>query len=186
MQRWSTAAFSLLLLGAIVLVVLGVRSPAPATAPESTASAAARELTDPLSVLAPADAGSDPDSGPADLAFSTFPDGGSVPQLPATAPSEVSFGVILFKYDGAQFAQPGARTKEEALEKAGAALAESRRDFAEAVKQGDPGSTADAGRIPRGILEPPVEYILFTMEPDSVYDEPVDTPRGYWILRRNK
>jgi hypothetical protein len=36
----------------------------------------------------------------------------------------------------------------------------------------------------RGILEPAVEYLLFTLPKGTVYAEPIDTPRGYWIVRR--
>jgi parvulin-like peptidyl-prolyl isomerase len=41
----------------------------------------------------------------------------------------------------------------------------------------------DAGTIPRGVLEPTVEYALFTLKPGDVSD-PIDTPRGFWIVRR--
>jgi hypothetical protein len=33
------------------------------------------------------------------------------------------------------------------------------------------------------VLEPEVEWSLFTLAPGEV-GEPVDTPRGYWIPRR--
>jgi parvulin-like peptidyl-prolyl isomerase len=104
--------------------------------------------------------------------------------LPAGAPTSVSFGVVLFTYQGVQFAPPGARSKEEALEKAKAVVEEATKDFAEAVKKGDRGSTADAGRIPRGVLEPELELVLFTLEKGKVHAEPIDTPRGYWVVRR--
>jgi hypothetical protein len=35
----------------------------------------------------------------------------------------------------------------------------------------------------RGILEPAPEYVLFMLEKDQVSD-PVDTPRGLWIVKR--
>jgi parvulin-like peptidyl-prolyl isomerase len=41
----------------------------------------------------------------------------------------------------------------------------------------------DAGRIPRGVLEPAAEYALFTLSPGAVSD-PVETPRGFWIVKR--
>ena len=63
-------------------------------------------------------------------------------------------------------------------------MAAAQQDFAEAVKKGDRGSTTDAGRIPRGVLEPYLEYVLFTLEKAKVHPEPLDTPRGYWIVRR--
>ena len=117
--------------------------------------------------------------------FETFPDGGKVPPLPDSRPSQVSFGVVQFSYKGAQFAATEARTKAQALEKANATLDIAKRDFAAAVTKGDHGSTADAGKIPRGVLEPPIEYLLFMLDKGTVLSEPVDTPRGYWILRRN-
>jgi hypothetical protein len=58
------------------------------------------------------------------------------------------------------------------------------RDFDEAVKKGDHGSMADAGSIPRGVLEPALEYALFTLKKGEVYGEPLDAPRGYWVIRR--
>jgi hypothetical protein len=53
------------------------------------------------------------------------------------------------------------------------------------VTRGDRGSTANAGRIPRGVLEPAPEYVLFTLPKGEVSPTPVDTPRGYWVVRRN-
>ena len=41
----------------------------------------------------------------------------------------------------------------------------------------------NAGRMPRGMLEPAPEFVLFSLPKDGVSD-PVDTPRGYWIVRR--
>ena len=58
-----------------------------------------------------------------------------------------------------------------------------RVDFKAQVARGDSGSMDDAGRIPRGVLEPAVEYALFTLTAGGV-SEPVDTPRGYWIVKR--
>jgi hypothetical protein len=106
--------------------------------------------------------------------------------LPASAPTAVHFGVVLFTYQGVQFAPKNARTKDEAHSAAKDAIELAKKDFAAAVKQGDRGSTADAGRIPRGVLEPEIEYHLFTLEKGAVYPEPIDTPRGFWILRRNE
>jgi parvulin-like peptidyl-prolyl isomerase len=76
------------------------------------------------------------------------------------------------------------RAKAAALERAQGLMSQATTDFAEAVKKGDPGSVANAGRISRGVLEPTLEYVLFTMKKGDVFPEPLDTPRGYWILRR--
>ena len=186
MQRWTAVAFGLLFVGAVVLVVLQVRMPAVAGVDgekiQPSSIDGGGDQTKPDS----ADAGTNLDSGPAEAGFGGSPDGGSVPRLPADAPSSVRFGVILFAYQGAQYASDDAPTKAEALRRAKEALTLAQQDFGEAVKKGDPGSTANAGRMPRGVLEPPLEYVLFTLEKGTLHDEPLDTPRGYWILRRNK
>jgi hypothetical protein len=113
-----------------------------------------------------------------------WPTEGGAP-LPANAPGSVGFGVVLFSYQGAQYAPPNARSKAEALEKAKGMIEEAKKDFAAAVKKGDHGSTADAGHVPRGVVEPEIEMVLFTLEKGAVHPQPLDTPRGYWIVRRN-
>jgi PPIC-type PPIASE domain len=112
-------------------------------------------------------------------------DGRGVPELPAGAPKNVSFGVVLLAYRGAELAPSDARPKEAALAMAKDLIDGARKNFADAVKKGDRGSTSEAGTMPRGVLEPNVEYVLFTLKRGEVYGDPVDTPRGYWILRRN-
>ena len=113
-----------------------------------------------------------------------LPDGRKAPPVPDSAPQEVTFGVIVFTYQGAQFAPPGARTKEQAKQKALAAAVEAKHDFSAAVAKGDHGSTSNAGRMPRGMLEAAAEYVLFSLAKGEVAAEPVDTPRGYWVMRR--
>jgi cytoskeletal protein RodZ len=122
---------------------------------------------------------------PAPESSNVLPDGRKVPELPADAPKSVSFAVVLVTYRGAEGAPPDAREKSAALAKAKELLPDARRDFDEAVKKGDPGSTTQAGTMPRDVLEPGLEYVLFTLKKGEVYGEPIDTPRGYWILRRN-
>ena len=107
-----------------------------------------------------------------------------VPPLPATAPNDVVFGAILITFEGAQGAPSKARSKAAARELAQHVLAVAQRNFEEATKLGDPGSIANAGSIRRGILEPAIEYDLFTLEKGAVYPEPVETPRGFWVMRR--
>ena len=41
------------------------------------------------------------------------------------------------------------------------------------------------GKISRGFLEPAPEFVLFSLAKDGVSD-PVDTPRGFWIVKRNE
>ncbi len=177
-------------LGAALLVALGgvyfITRPSPPPSMAPTASAAAPSAS--ASAVASAepegsgDAGSE---GGADsvLDMVTAPAGSS--QLPPTAPKQVGFGVVLFVYEGAQAAPPGSRSKAEALTLARAAVETAKKDFAEAVKQGDRGSLKDAGRVPRGILEDHIELTLFTLDKGQVADEPIDTPRGYWVVKRN-
>jgi hypothetical protein len=185
MQRWTALTLGLLLSGAVLLVVLRVPKLETTVAP--TPSAEPSAATEPAETPnEPKRTDSESDAGPERDAFDTLPDGGPVPELPADAPSTVRFGVVLFAYQGAQFAAQDAPSKEEAHAKAAATLATAKEDFAAAVKQGDPGSTADAGSIPRGVLEPAIEYVLFMMKSGAVHEQPLDTPRGYWVLRRNE
>jgi hypothetical protein len=168
------------LLGALLLAVAGVlgwRGLHPSRVPE-------------LPPVRPPQARSEVPTGPS-AAGATEPAPpssaarGTVPDLPADAPKNVSFGVILITYRGAELAAADARTKESARELAKALAAEAGQSFEEAVKKGDRGSTLHAGTMPRGVLEPDVEYILFTLKKGQVYGDPVDTPRGYWVVRRN-
>ena len=113
-----------------------------------------------------------------------LPERQPVRALPSDAPKSVSFGVIVLAYRGAEGAPADARSKEAALASAKALLPEAQRDFDLAVKKGDRGSMADVGSMPQGVLEPALEYALFTLKKGEVYGEPLDSPRGYWIIRR--
>ncbi len=106
--------------------------------------------------------------------------------LPADAPESVTFGVLQFAYRGAQFALESAPTRAEAKIRASSAAKVAQTDFEAARKLADPESSDDFGQMPRGVLEPAIERILFTMTPGSVHPEPVDTPRGFWVIRRNQ
>lgn len=191
MQRWTSVAFGLFFAAAVVIVVLQARAPAlsapiaASAAPSSSAAPVARQGDDDAGAPGPLVESGGSDAGAEGSAFAVLPDGKRAPPLPATAPKTVDFGVILFSYHGAELAPKTAPTRQEALEHAKAAIAEAKDDFGEAVKKGDHGSTSDAGRIPRGVLEPAVEYVLFTLPKNAVYDQPIDTPRGWWIVRRN-
>ena len=111
---------------------------------------------------------------------------GSALALPANAPNDVVFGAILVTFEGAQGAPIKARTKAAALQTAQRIAVTAQTSFEEAVRMGDPGSMANAGSMRRGILEPNVEYALFTLGKGALYPEPIETPRGYWIMRRIK
>lgn len=179
MQRWGSAIFGLFVAGAVVIVLLNAApSQLPATPPRAIASTSAQPAR---SVVPPSSAAPEPDSGPAP----SKPDAG-VPPLPDEAPRAVEIGVIQLAYRGAERAPQDAPSRAAALAKAEALLPAAQKDFDAIVSQGDAGSSKDLGRIPRGVLEPHVEYTVFTLQPGEVSREPVDTPRGYWIVRRNQ
>ena len=152
--------------------------------PSASASASGSPIASAVPAASgdPATGTGDPLIDPPEVTTDWSGDGGKT--LPAGAPGSVAFGVILFSYQGAQLAPNGARPKEEAREKAKAIIEEARKDFAEAAKKGDRGSTGDAGRMPRGVLEPEVETVLFGLEKGTVHGEPIDTPRGFWVVKR--
>jgi hypothetical protein len=114
-------------------------------------------------------------------------DGSPVPPLPMTVPRQVRFGVVLVSYTGAQPSagggHPSTRAKTDARALADKLVATAQQDFHAAVQQGDGGSSDDVGRVKLGILEPAPEYVLFTLPVDGV-GGPIDTPRGYWIIKR--
>ena len=191
MQRSTAALLGLGFVAALTGVILishdspKKREPGPVPKAAPSASVA----TKPTASAAPLnlDGGAPDDAG--EIAFTegfeTFPDGGKVPELPDSAPQELSFGVIQFAYQGAQFAGSESRPKEAARAKANEVLELAKHDFVAAVAKGDRGSTSDAGRIPRGVLEPPIEYVLFMLNKGTVNPVVIDTPRGFWIVRRN-
>jgi hypothetical protein len=114
-----------------------------------------------------------------------MPDGTPVPPLQPGTPKIVRFGVVLVSYAGAEDAPRGVRTKHDALELAQKLAAQAKTDFHAAVRRGDEGSSDDVGSMRRGVLEPAPEFVLFSLPPSGVSD-PIDTPRGYWIIKRNE
>lgn len=178
MDRWSSWTLSVLLLATVAIVVLATRAPqGPGVAAPGTPSASGTPASSPE----PASAGAEPDRGP-DAAPSAA--SSAAPPLPPDAPSAVRIGVIQFSYRGAELAAADAPTREIARERARQALEVARQDFAKAVRLGDVASGADLGTIPRGVLEPSVEYAVFTLAPGELATEPLDTPRGFWVVRR--
>ena len=176
MQRSSSIALGALVVAVVaLLLVRGGRRPPPPERPSWVAALSA-SVAMPMPTL----------SVPALIMPSALVApvaSGPVRRLPANAPKNLHFGVILVQYRGAQFAPEQAPYKPDALQRARQLAEAARRDFKAAVAQGDPGSTEDAGRVARNILEPAVEVELFSLAPGSVSD-PVDTPRGYLIARR--
>jgi hypothetical protein len=187
MQRPASVAVGLLVVVVVVAAVILAKRPAK-TQPKAKKAVATASVSKASAPPPAASAAAEAEDAGAPLSgdgWDTFPDGGKVPELPATAPKQVGFGVVVYAYQNAQFAPKDARSKEQAREKALAVIELAKHDFSAAVGKGDKGSTTDAGRIPRGVLEAPIEYYIFGLEKGQVYPEPIDTPRGYWVVRRN-
>lgn len=108
---------------------------------------------------------------------------GDAGPLPAGAPRHVKIGVVLVTFQGAEGAPPNARSKREALAIAERLGQDARTDFHHAVTGGDPGSSDDIGRLPRGVLDPRTEVAVFALANGEV-SEVLETPRGYWIVKR--
>lgn len=114
-----------------------------------------------------------------------LPDGKLPPALPPDAPRVVRIGVVLVRYQGSQLAPSNAPSREDALTRAQTLATIAKADFATAVRGGDQGSAADIGAVQRGILEPGTQYVVFTL-PVGATSEILDTPRGFWIVKRLK
>jgi hypothetical protein len=204
MERWATTLIGLAVVGlAVWMVARSYHPPTPIGHSPNAQSLleAGAEAHVPLFALADAGAWAEDDAGPlllSDLVAAeagrrvdgggvAMPDGTPVPPLPYSAPREVRFGVVLVSYSGAQPSagggKPASRSRVEAKALAAKLLATAQQDFHAAVQQGDAGSSDDVGRVRRGVLEPAPEFVLFTLAVDSVAG-PVDTPRGYWIVKR--
>lgn len=182
MQRFTSVVLGLLVAAGLIGLTLGVRP--PAAAPKTPPSGATPSATPAAIESAPAPAAPEPELEPPELSLAESAEPPAA-NLPPDAPKSVTFGVILFSYAGAQLAPAKARSKDEARALAAAIVPDARKDFAAAVKKGDRGSTANAGQMPRGVLEPSLEQVLFSLEKGQVHPEPIDTPRGYWVMRRN-
>jgi hypothetical protein len=200
MQKYTALLFALVVVAAVALII-GQR-PEKVSAPTAVAEgirdggpadAGARAA---VADAGPGDggehaAGPSSEDGPVPTespfattdAGATLLDGAPAPHLPGDAPKSVVFGVILLQYKGAQGAPPSARSREAALDLARQIAADAKTDFKAALAKGDKGSQENAGRIPRGMLEPAPEFVLFSLPKDGV-SEPVDTPRGFWIVHR--
>ena len=197
MKRPTAILFVLLLAGCVGLVLAQRRTEqAHGAMGSSSATALARAGARPPSAPAsPLDSGLDPQlpaaaqvpAGPGDElnvdAGGVLPGGGSVPELEAEAPKAVLFGVVLVQYADAQGAPPGTRTRGEAQALAAELAKLGKTDFKTAVEKGDPGSNVSAGRMYRGVLEPAPEYVLFSLQKGEV-SEPIDTPKGFWVVKR--
>jgi hypothetical protein len=103
--------------------------------------------------------------------------------MPTGAPKAVRLGVVLVQWAGAEGASSSARAKPDALKHAMELGERAKTDWKGAVKAGDVGSSEDIGRIPRGVLDRTTELSVFSLEKDAI-SEPLETPRGYWIVKR--
>lgn len=180
-QRWAS-----ILLGAAVVILVGwmtyeqtvhPRRPSNPISAEADAGALAADAEAPLALDTESDAGTpvfdlllgDDDAGPS--------------TLPSGAPKTVKIGVVLVQWKGAEGAATSTRSKQDALALAQRLAGEAKGDFRRAVSAGDPGSSEDIGRIPRGVLDPRTEAAVFSLGPKDVSDV-LETPRGYWIVKR--
>jgi hypothetical protein len=192
MQRWLSillGAGVIALCVALAFFATPKQKPAPTIAPAPSADDSATAAT----TAATVDGGLGLDLGAVTLgdpAVTTgsgpgyrMLDGTPVPPLGEHAPREVTFGVIMITYAGAEAAPKNARTKPEALELAKKLASDAKTDFKGAVQRGDNGSSDNLGTMQRGVLEPAPEYALFSLPVGGV-SEVVDTPRGFWIVRR--
>lgn len=188
MHRAVPILFALLVLASVGFVVAHGRArhqtelrEADAEATASASATATEPAPTALEAHAP-DGGAPP--APQQTELEAILAGGPVPALPNGAPTSVDLAVILFAHDDAQFAPKQSRPKSDAKRLATELIPEAEENFKEAVKKGDPGSTADAGTIPLGVMEPALQYVVFTLEKGQVFKQPLDTPRGYWIVKR--
>jgi hypothetical protein len=200
MQRWVTTLVGIaVVVFAVWLVARDVHAPRP-LGREPDAGADAGDAGPSLALASDAGGGAPDDAEPLFLgdwtgrdlrgeagAGAVLFDGTPVPPLPLNVPRQVRFGVALISYAGAQPSaaggRPAARSRADARTLAERIAASARDDFHAAVQQGDPGSTDDIGSVHLGVLEPAPEYVLFTL-PVAGVGGPVDTPRGYWIVKR--
>lgn len=186
MQRWVSIVLGA---GVLVLAVMLAFFASPKHKTDATASVASPDTTSAVTLPVSLDGGLDLDTPiHAEVVQGTGPgftmlNGGPVPPLPESAPRKVEFGVILIRYQGAELAPKDARPKQDALVLAQKLATDAKADFKGAVERGDNGSSADIGSIERGILEPAPEYVLFSLPVGGVSDV-VDTPRGFWVVRR--
>ncbi len=181
-QRWLS-----ILLGAGVIVLLGwitlnQSERRPHAEPDASAAVATVDASAAAPVTSAATKDSDSDAG---LSLGMFFGDASAPlgAMPTGAPRTVKLGVVLVQFQGAEGASVTARSKKEALAYAQKLAGDAKADWKAAVKSGDPGSSEDIGRIPRGVLDPATEVAVFSLAPGEISGV-LETPRGYWIVKR--
>jgi hypothetical protein len=194
MQRWLTILLGSIAVGLALIVAYRSAGERSVVAHDATRDAeaqdaaldggedAANKTADLFPELSGSLGTSDPRAGEMGPGW-RLPDGHLPPPLPPNAPKQVRLGVVLMTFAGTQGAPPGARSKGDALVLAQKLATDAQTDFHGAVVRGDGGSADDIGRVPRGVLELGTEYVAFTMVVGSV-SLPLETPRGYWIIKR--
>lgn len=188
-QNWASIAVGLAVFFVVGWMTVEAMSPRPIAKvsdaqAQAPASASVSSAT-PASVTSVVDAGAsasalDLDAG---LALPSLSFGDAAVLMPSSAPRHVKLGVVLVTFAGAEGAPPTARGKAEARAIAERLLPEANAEFHRAVQGGDPGSSDDIGRIPRGVLDPRTEVSVFALSAGDV-SEILETPRGYWIVKR--
>jgi hypothetical protein len=186
-QSWASR-----LVGGAVIVLVGwltfdqLSPPRIHAEPDAGPVAAAFASATP-STLAAGDAGTGPMTvldSTADAGLSIFNTLlGDAGAMPSGSPRSVKLGVVLVQFAGAEGASSAARAKPDALAHAQALVEQARADWKATVNAGDPGSAEDIGRMPRGVLDRATELAVFSLGAGDV-SEPLETPRGYWVVKR--
>lgn len=173
-QRWASILVGAAAVGVVVLLM--VQAKRPKTDKDKDASTTT-EVLDATVADASLSAAVDTFDGSLALPVPTMT------ALPSGAPRTVKLGVVLVQFEGAEGASSSARAKKDALVVATKLAADAKTDFKRAVAAGDSGSSEDIGRVPRGILDPPTEIAVFSLGVGDI-SEVLETPRGYWIVKR--
>jgi hypothetical protein len=179
-QRWASILTSIAVIFLAAWMTYEARPPRAVKATVEAGAPASSSTTASAVVDAgPATAADDLDAG-LTLSALSFLDATA---MPSSAPRTVKIGVVLINFAGAEGAPPNARSKKDAQGIAERIAQDARSDFSHAVTGGDPGSSADIGRLPRGVLDPRTEVSVFALAPGEISDV-LETPKGYWIVKR--
>lgn len=176
-QRW----ISILVGGAVTVLVIWLAWGMTEVRPRHDVVDAAAEAGGPVIAITAPTSIESPDAG--SLLMAPIWDAGGLDTMPSGAPRSVHLGVVLVQFQGAEGASSSARAKKDALTTAEKLVELAKADFKKAVKEGDSGSGEDIGRIPRGVLDPRTEVAVFSLAANDVAG-PLETPRGYWIVKR--
>jgi hypothetical protein len=185
LQRWASIG-----VGVVVVFIVGWMTyaateirPIKKETDAATSTVASASPSAGPDASAEADAGALAADGHDGGLFLTPPSLGDAGLLPTGGPRNVRIGVVLVAYKGAEGAGGSARSAQEARGIADRLAQTARTDFHAAVGGGDPGSADDIGKIPRGVLDPRTEGAVFALAAGDV-SEVLETPKGYWIVKR--